>query len=241
MGADDFLTKPLNASELHARIIAAGRILTMQRELEEKNKFISSALEEIKKLYTSLDNDLLEARKLQQSLIRERSKRYRSFELSILLESAGRVGGDLVGFFPAGSSHLGIYAIDVSGHGINSAMMAARLAGYLSSTISDHNIALQQDENGVVGPMQPHDVVANLNNIVLNEMDTELYFTLLLAYLDLCHPEHFVLFRQDILIPLSNARMVHLIRSEKADCLLDLSSRRLTIPTATTYIPAIAF
>ena len=60
-------------------------------------------------------------------------------------------------------------------------MMAARLAGYLSSTISDHNIALQQDENGVVGPMQPHDVVANLNNIVLNEMDTELYFTLLLA------------------------------------------------------------
>jgi len=185
MGADDFLTKPLNASELHARIIAAGRILTMQRELEEKNKFISSALEEIKKLYTSLDNDLLEARKLQQSLIRERSKRYGSFELSILLESAGRVGGDLVGFFPAGSSHLGIYTIDVSGHGINSAMMAARLAGYLSSTISDHNIALQQDENGVVGPMQPHDVVANLNNIVLNEMDTELYFTLLLAYLDL--------------------------------------------------------
>lgn len=185
MGADDFLTKPLNASELHARIIAAGRILTMQRELEEKNKFISSALEEIKKLYTSLDNDLLEARKLQQSLIRERSKRYGSFELSILLESAGRVGGDLVGFFPAGSSHLGIYSIDVSGHGINSAMMAARLAGYLSSTISDHNIALQQDENGVVGPMQPHDVVANLNNIVLNEMDTELYFTLLLAYLDL--------------------------------------------------------
>ena len=64
-------------------------------------------------------------------------------------------------------------------------MIAARLAGYLSSTLSDHNIALQQDENGVVGPMQPHDVVANLNSIVLNEMDTELYFTLLLAYLDL--------------------------------------------------------
>ena len=63
--------------------------------------------------------------------------------------------------------------------------MAARLAGYLSSTLSDHNIALQQDENGVVGPIQPHDVAANLNNIVLNEMDTELYFTLLLAYLDL--------------------------------------------------------
>ena len=63
-------------------------------------------------------------------------------------------------------------------------MIAARLAGYLSSTLSDHNIALQQDENGVLGPIQPHDVVANLNNIVLNEMDTELYFTLLLAYLD---------------------------------------------------------
>ena len=41
MGADDFLTN-LSTRELPARIIAAGRILTMQRELEEKNKFISS-------------------------------------------------------------------------------------------------------------------------------------------------------------------------------------------------------
>ena len=37
-GADDFLTKPVNAHELRARISAGERILDMQRELTEKNR-----------------------------------------------------------------------------------------------------------------------------------------------------------------------------------------------------------
>ena len=57
-GADDFLTKPVNAAELRARIAAGARILQMERELTEKNRLIKSTLDELQALYDSLDSDL---------------------------------------------------------------------------------------------------------------------------------------------------------------------------------------
>ena len=63
-GADDFLTKPVNASELRARITAGGRILSMQRELQNRNDVISDTLDELRKLYTAIDADLVEAQKI---------------------------------------------------------------------------------------------------------------------------------------------------------------------------------
>ena len=71
VGADDFLTKPVAGDELLARIRAGERILRMERELTEKNRLVSTTLSEISELYDSLDRDLVEARKLQQSLLFE--------------------------------------------------------------------------------------------------------------------------------------------------------------------------
>ena len=62
----------------------------------------------------------------------------------LMLKSSGHVGGDLVGFYPSGPGHLGLYAIDVSGHGITSALMTARLAGFLSGNTPEQNLALVQ-------------------------------------------------------------------------------------------------
>lgn len=184
-GADDFLTKPVNAHELRARITAGERILRMERELTEKNRLITDTLEELQGLYDLLDNDLIEAKKLQQSLIRERHKEFATAELSLMLRSSGHVGGDLVGFYAAGENRLGLFAIDVSGHGISSALMTARLAGYLSSETPEQNVALGRGNDDQVIPLPPAEVIENINNLVLNEMETEHYFTLLLADVDL--------------------------------------------------------
>lgn len=180
-GADDFLTKPVDSHELRARIAAGERILRMQRELTEKNRLITDTLEELQRLYDSLDNDLLEAKKLQQSLIRERHKSFETGDVTLMLRSSGHVGGDLVGFFPAGEGHLGLYSLDVSGHGISSALMTARLAGYLSASAPDQNVALSRGADGTYSFLPPEQVIEMLNNLVLDEMETEHYFTLLLA------------------------------------------------------------
>ena len=46
-GADDFLTKPVNPSELRARISAGERIIAMQRELSDKNRVIRDTLDRL--------------------------------------------------------------------------------------------------------------------------------------------------------------------------------------------------
>lgn len=184
-GADDFLTKPVNAGELRARISAGERIVRMERELSEKNRLVKSTLDELQRLYDSLDNDLIEAKKLQQSLVSERHRDFGAAAVSMLLRSSGHVGGDLVGMFQASETRIGLYGIDVSGHGISSALMTARLAGYLSSTHPDQNIALERAADGALRPRPPAVTVAALNQLILSDLETEHYFTLLLADVDL--------------------------------------------------------
>jgi len=185
VGADDFLTKPVNASELRARIRAGQRILRMERELTEKNRLVSETLAEMQTLYDAIDRDLIEARHLQQSLVRDRARHYPGLDLSLLLRPAGRVGGDLVGAFRINDTEIGCYSIDVSGHGIASALMTARLAAYFSGNAPDQNIAITHDAQGRTVMLRPSQVAARLNTLILDEMETEHYLTLLLARIDL--------------------------------------------------------
>jgi sigma-B regulation protein RsbU (phosphoserine phosphatase) len=184
-GADDFLSKPVDNNELRARITAGERLIEMQRNMVQANRALSETLGELQQLYDNIDSDLKEAKKLQQSLVKERFRALPVGDLSLMLRSSGHVGGDLVGYFEAGSQHIGLYALDVSGHGISSALMTARLAGYLSSAAPDQNVALYKNDQGEFVPRAPDEVVADLNNLVLGEMETEHYFTLLLAFVEL--------------------------------------------------------
>ncbi len=184
-GADDFLTKPVNTGELRARIAAGERILLMERELTEKNRLVNSTLGKLRALYELLDNDLIEAKKLQQSLVSDRHRDHGTAEVSMLLRSSGHVGGDLVGMFPVNETRIGLYGIDVSGHGISSALMTARLAGYLSGAAPEQNVALCRLPDGSFAPRPPGQTIAALNDLFLSELETEHYFTLLLADVDL--------------------------------------------------------
>ena len=185
-GADDFLTKPVNVEELRARITAGERILGMERELQEKNRLVSETLSQLQKVHDALDRDLAQARQLQQSLVRERHRRFRGAAVTLLLRPSGHVGGDLVGFFPIGPARVGLHAIDVSGHGVTSALLTARLAGLFSGAIPEHNIALmpQPDGAGFTG-RPPAEVAAAMNRLMLEEMTTDHYCTLAYAEADL--------------------------------------------------------
>ena len=185
VGADDFLNKPVSPEELRARIYAGDRILKMTRELSEKNRIITTTLNEMSTLYDALDRDLIEARKMQQSLVRERYRDFGTAEVSLLLKPSGHVGGDLVGFFRAGAGKLAVYSIDVSGHGIASALLTARLAGFLSEGAPEHNIALVRDTDGSYVARPPQEVATLLNMLMLDEMKSDLYFTIVIGYLDL--------------------------------------------------------
>jgi phosphoserine phosphatase RsbU/P len=64
-------------------------------------------------------------------------------------------------------------------------MMTARLAGYLSGTSPDQNIALVLTDFGIYDAHSPAELASQLNRIVLEEMQTDSYFTLAYADVDL--------------------------------------------------------
>ncbi len=185
IGADDFLNKPVNPEELRARISAGERILRMERELFEKNRLVIETLDKISGLYDALDRDLIEARKMQQALVRDRLLDFGRAEVALLLKPCGHVGGDLVGAFDLGDGRIAVYGIDVSGHGVASALLTARLAGYLSGGAPAQNIAFVPDADGAYVPQPPAQVALALNRLMLSEVKSDLYFTLTLAYVDL--------------------------------------------------------
>ena len=227
-GADDFLSKPVNSEELRARLTAGERVLRMQHELREKNRLVTDTLAQLQLAHDALNRDLDQARHLQQSLVRERQRRFGPALVSVLLRPSGHVGGDLVGFFPLDRQRVGLYAVDVSGHGVTAALLAARLAGLFSGAVPEQNIALMptasearapggpgaggvtlsgpaaatdgaaMDLPGACGAgsapiggrqepvaRSPAEVAAALNRILLEEVATDHYCTLLYAEIDL--------------------------------------------------------
>lgn len=183
-GADDFLSKPVSGSELRARLRAGERMLAMQTALLAQNRVITSTLAELQGLYDSLDRDLIEARKLQQTLIRDRERDYGWARASLMLRNSGRVGGDLVGSFQADDHRVVIYSIDVSGHGVASAMMTARLAGFLTGGSPDQNLAFAKSEGGGHALLRPDQIAQRFNRLMLEEIQAEQYFTMAFAILD---------------------------------------------------------
>jgi sigma-B regulation protein RsbU (phosphoserine phosphatase) len=183
-GVDDFLTKPVNADELRARIAAGSRILAMQKELSEQKRLISDTLGRLQEVYDGIDRDLKQARSVQQSLVPDTCRRFDGAEVSLLLKPCGHIGGDLVGMFSPGPGQIGFYSIDVSGHGITSAMMTARLGGYLSSTHFDQNVAVERQKNGSYALREPAEVARLLNDRLMADTGVEEYFTMAYGTMD---------------------------------------------------------
>lgn len=182
-GADEFLSKPVSGAELLARLSASERILRMEENLRNANAQLIETLARLRETQAAIDRDLREAQRLQQGLVRERNGRFGDCDLSLLMRPAGHIGGDLVGFFPIDTRRVGLFALDVAGHGVAAALLSARLAALLSGA-ADHNIALRATEHGLYDARPPVEVLRHLNGLMLEEMRTDSYLTMVCADLD---------------------------------------------------------
>lgn len=119
-GADDYIQKPKSPDdiqELFARIRAQLRIADLRSELAERNRLLEAAQ---KKLTFELDL----ARKVQFALMPRPPKPRGVLRAAVRYTPANQLGGDVYDFYRLDNNRLGILVADVSGHGVNSAMLS---------------------------------------------------------------------------------------------------------------------
>src|SRR5437764_15240809 len=115
-GADDFVTKPVNASVLRARIETQLRLRLMRRQLERQN-------DELEKWRRDLERDLAAARLTQQSLIPQKPLLLPGWQIATCYHPVIQVGGDIYGWLRMKDGRVLFWIADGTGHGAAAALL----------------------------------------------------------------------------------------------------------------------
>ncbi|MEN8189907.1 MAG: fused response regulator/phosphatase [Thermodesulfobacteriota bacterium] len=168
LGAVDYITKPFVREEVLARIKTHLSISSLTHSLHEINR------ELLEKQETLLSN-LHAAAAVQENLLPDRLPDCPGFRFASYFEPSHLVGGDLYNITELSGGEIGIYVLDVSGHGASAAMMAALVSQALSPASSIFGQQVTAD-NDNTSPSPGH-IFATLNNEFPIER-FNLYFTI---------------------------------------------------------------
>jgi phosphoserine phosphatase RsbU/P len=119
-GADDYMEKPRSPDqvpEIFARVRAQLRIADLRRELAERNEQLEAA-------QSKLNLELKLARKVQMGLMPKPTSPRGVLRVAVRYQPANQLGGDVYDFASLENNRLGILVCDISGHGVNSALLS---------------------------------------------------------------------------------------------------------------------
>ena len=128
-GADDYMAKPFDFTELLARLGVGIRMVELHAKLMEARNRADEALEA--------------AGIVQQSLLPKQLPDLDQVESAWKFTPCDAVGGDIFNIVPLDANHIGVYMVDVAGHGPASAMVSVlvyQLMNSHSGILIDHAV-----------------------------------------------------------------------------------------------------
>ncbi|NMF59175.1 SpoIIE family protein phosphatase [Pseudanabaena yagii] len=158
MGADDFLSKPPRINELRARVRAGLRLYQATQELQRQKQVI--------------EQELFQASQYVRSLLPEPLEGDIAIQSSFLPST--QLGGDSFDYFWLDSDHLAFYLLDVSGHGVGSALLSVSVLNLMRTRSLRHSRTSQNTTNFY----SPSEVLADLNNTFQMSVHNDMYFTI---------------------------------------------------------------
>lgn len=184
-GADDYLAKPVNKDELQARLQPGLRILELEqrladrhRELEVRNCLLADA-------NTKMKRDLDAAAKIQQAFLPGRIQDIPNVQFAWHYSPCTELAGDMLNVMRLDDEHVGVYLLDVSGHGVQAALMAVTACRYLSSHKDASSVLWERHQGSAEYHLaSPAAAASQLNARFVSQSLTEQYFTLVYGILN---------------------------------------------------------
>jgi phosphoserine phosphatase RsbU/P len=163
IGGVDYITKPFQMEELHARVETHLKLRRLQIELEEYSRHLELARERLK-----LDLEL--ARVVQRGFLPLRLPEVPGYEFFAYYESAFEIGGDYYDFIPLPGQRVAVLLGDVAGKGVAAALLMAKLS-------ADARFCILTEP-------EPAAAVAKLNSLMTQSGIADRFVTLVAAILD---------------------------------------------------------
>jgi len=136
-GGVDYVTKPFDKGEVLARVRSQLKIRKLTQRLMQTNR-------ELIEKQRKLDEDLKAAAVIQSSLLPTRPPTFQNLTIAWRFQPCDLIGGDIFNVCQLDECHLGIYMVDVSGHGVPGAMVTVSVSqilqpesGYLKKSQDD--------------------------------------------------------------------------------------------------------
>lgn len=198
-GADDFVHKPIQMDELHARIKAGVRVLELEKTLQERNLKLQELSTHLLSAQEIINRDLQLAERMQRKLLPTGGTTVQGVAIDGLFCPSGHVSGDIYNFFRLDEEYIGFYSVDVAGHGVAAAMMSFTLSQLLTPDLNRGSPLKCSLPHAPYYEIVTHSaaVVEALNNQFQMDAVNSLYFTMIygvvntkLRTINLCQAGH---------------------------------------------------
>jgi phosphoserine phosphatase RsbU/P len=178
IGGVDYLTKPFQMEELHARVETHLKLHRLQIELAETNARLAAANDR-------MSRDLKAAAKIQETFLPREAPRVPGTEFAWAYRPCDELAGDGLNVIPLGDGKVALYVLDVSGHGIASALLAVTLSRLLSPPSEPSSILIRDgDVRDRFHITPPGEVAARLNRLFPFDPATEQFATMVYGILN---------------------------------------------------------
>lgn len=184
-GIDDYLVYPLEKEELILKIRNHGKSKQLENKLNKCEMALAENIETIKKQRNELDRNLSLASNIQDALIPKSVGDIPNCSFSWIYQPSGKVGGDIFDIFMLDDEHLGLYMIDVMGHGVASSMLAVILSETLTLNVDKGSPLKRKTDSPPYYDIVPPVEVINYLNKRFPFVKYEHYFTIFYAILNI--------------------------------------------------------
>ena len=173
-----------NAVSKNQELVVANQELSVARDsLQKTNEELTSLNAEISRINAQMVRDLTAAAKVQRSLLPADDVSLPGLEIAWRYVPCHSLAGDFLNIFQLDDERVGLFVVDVSGHGVPSSLMAVTVGRFLSPKVSDSSILVRQGADGTVVVASPAEVATQLNHLFQADEFSGLYFTMLYGVL----------------------------------------------------------